>query len=110
MAGLNDYLKLYVDPAVTDAYDYVTARILSHTLLSDYYDVSGVSMTPTMKNYIPVIEAGETRTVHCACLITENMQDDLYLDLTSKFRGPGTETGRNLFWGAAKDVGLVELR
>lgn len=81
----------YEQPGAADVWTRAVNTGLSACEEMQYYDVHGGERH---NNYIPVLKAGETVTVHMGWLVTEEESDTLYINLdTAGGAGEFTESG-----------------
>lgn len=87
-------------PGMDDQWDATCMRGAARAREMFYYDVHGGA---SGNNYIPVIEPGETVTVHLAWVVPEEELPYLYLNLN-------TEGGAYTFSDSALETGYVDIR
>lgn len=88
------------EPGEGDQWDAAHMRGVARYREMFYYDVHGGERG---NNYIPVIESGETVTVHLAWVVPEEELSNLYLNLD-------TEGGAYDFSDTSLEIGYVDIR
>ena len=98
--GDNVRIREGKEPGEGDQWDAVQMRGVARNREMFYYDVHGGDRG---NNYIPVIEPGETVTVHLAWVVPEEELPYLYLNLD-------TEGGAYIFSDTSLAIGYVDIR